>query len=67
MKLIDFKNALEEGKTKVVFTDVDGKEYTHTILKAGNKQVSLFNEFRKVEYRIKFTTHHNYPNYRINN
>ena len=53
----DFREALKNGNTSVIFTDIDGKEYTHTILKAGKKQVTLYNTFLERNYKINFTTH----------
>jgi hypothetical protein len=61
----DFRNALTSGQAEVIFTDVDNKEYSHTILKAGKKEVSLFNSFINKEYKLSFSNHCDYPNYRL--
>lgn len=61
----DFQNALNSGNNEVIFTDIDGKEYTHVILKAGNIQVNLFNTFLNREYKLKFSNCQNWNNYRI--
>jgi|DEB0MinimDraft_10_1074344.scaffolds.fasta_scaffold20522_5 hypothetical protein len=54
MTNLEFRIALKKGSTDVIFTDIDGKEYTHTILKAGKKQVNLYNNFLKREYKLRF-------------
>jgi hypothetical protein len=55
MTNLEFRTALKEGNTEVIFTDdIDGKEYTHTILKAGKKQVNIYNNFLQCEYKLRF-------------
>ena len=55
MTNLEFRTALKKGNTEVIFTDFkDGKEYTHTILKAGKKQVNLYDNFLKREYKLRF-------------
>ena len=61
----DFRTALENGKTNVIYTDIDGKKYNHKILKAGPVQVNLFNPFLKKEYKLRFSTHKNYTRYEL--
>ena len=54
MTNLEFRNALKAGKKEVIFTDNSGAEYIHTILKAGKKQVSLYNNFLEREYLLRF-------------
>ena len=55
MTNLEFRLALKKGSTEVIFTDgIDGKEYIHTILKAGKKQVNLYDNFLKCEYKLMF-------------
>lgn len=61
----DFRTALKNGKTDVIYTDIDGKKYNHKILKAGPVQINLFNFFLKKEYKLKFSTHKNYSRYEL--
>ena len=61
----DFRMALEVGKTDVIYTDTDGKKYTHRILKAGKVQVNLFNSFLNKEYKLSFKTHKKYSQYKL--
>jgi hypothetical protein len=61
----DFRTALENGKTKVTYTDIDGKKYIHTILKAGNIQVNLFNNFLNKEYKLTFRNHKEFKQYEL--
>jgi hypothetical protein len=58
MTNLEFREALKNGKQDVIFTDIDGKEYVHTILKAGKKQVNMYNHLRNIEYKWSFT---NFP------
>lgn len=55
MTNLEFRNALKAGKKEVIFTDNSGREYIHTILKAGKKQVSLYNNFLEREYLLRFS------------
>ena len=61
----DFRTALKNGKTDVIYTDINGKKYNHQILKAGLMQVNLFDSFLKKEYKLRFSTHKNYPRYEL--
>jgi len=61
----DFRTALKNGKTTVIFTDVDGKKYNHTILKAGKIQVNLFNNYLNKEYKLTFRTHKEFKAYEL--
>jgi len=61
----DFRKALKDGKTDVIYTDVDGKKYIHKILKAGKVQVNLYNSFLKKEYKLSFKTHKKYSQYQL--
>ena len=58
MTNLEFRTALKQGNTEVIFTDsIDGKEYIHTILKAGKKQINIYNNFLKSEYKLRFSNH----------
>ena len=61
----DFRKALQVGKTDVIYTDMNGKKYTHKILKAGKVQVNLFNSFLNKEYKLSFRTHKEYSQYEL--
>lgn len=55
MTNLEFRTELKKGNVDVVYIDSkDGKEYTHTILKAGKKEVTLYNNFLKKEYKLRF-------------
>jgi hypothetical protein len=50
----EFLQALKTGKTEVIKTDIDGREYMEKILKAGKKEVLLYSPFLDCKYRIRF-------------
>ena len=54
MTNLEFRQALKNGNTDVIYIDIDGTEYTHTILKAGKKEVTLRNNFLERDYKIYF-------------
>lgn len=55
MTNLEFRTELKKGNVDVIYTDIDGKEYIHTIIKAGKKEVTLYNNFLKEQYKIRFT------------
>ena len=56
MTNLQFRKALKEGSPNVIFMDANdnNKEYTHTILRAGKKQVNLYNNYLESEYKLRF-------------
>lgn len=54
MTNLEFRTELKKGNVDIIYTDIDGKEYVHTILKAGNKEVTLYNNFLNKQYKISF-------------
>lgn len=65
MSIQDFRKALEAGKKDVIYTDVNGKNYIHRILKAGKVQVHLYDTFLKKKYILTFRTHKRYAQYQL--
>ena len=57
MTNLDFRKALENGNADIIYIDSNGnnKEYTHTILKAGKKQITLIDNFLDSEYKLNFS------------
>ena len=55
MTNLEFRNALKAGKKEVIYADKDGREYIHTILKAGKKQVTLYDTFLERTYLLCFS------------
>ena len=55
MTNLEFRTELKKGNFDVVYIDKDSKEYVHTILKAGKKEVTLYNNFLDREYKLSFS------------
>ena len=66
MTNLEFKTALQNGNVKVIFTDFNNKEYNHTILKVGNLQVTLFDNFLNKQYKLSFRINKEYKQYKLN-
>ncbi len=69
MTNLEFRNALKNGTPDVIYTDIDGTEYTHTILKAGKKQITLLDHFsNSQQYNLPFQGRkegYSWVNYRL--
>ena len=59
----EMHQAFLSGQKELIYTDSDGKQYNHTIVKAGPKQVSIYNNFLKREYKVNASW--DFPQYRI--